>query len=90
MTKKTAVQMKDYTFSGIDRISLIALLQQLDSACHVYGIHVSTAIRLFMQFLTDPAETVLKAEVTLSNSATFYHDHALKSCSANVQFLLRC
>lgn len=66
-----------------------AFLQEFKSACYVRGIHEGAAMRLFKQYSTGPAEAAVKARDMLASSATFYHEGALKSNSAIVQYLLK-
>lgn len=39
ITKKTAVQIKDETFSGKDNVYIIASLQDFKATCHACNIH---------------------------------------------------
>lgn len=89
MARKIAVQMKYRAFSGRDRISVIAFLQECKLAWHTFEIYKNTPMWLFKKFLTSPAEVAERALVTLASSADFYHKGILKSNSVIVQFILK-
>lgn len=81
--------MKDRTFSGEDPMLVIIFVQRVKSACNTCRFHESTAKWLFEQYLIGPVEAAMKVRVTSTSSATFYHQGALKSYLAIVQFLLK-
>lgn len=68
---------------------VITFLQEFMSDCDASGIHEGAVIRLFKQCLADQAEEVVKMRVMQTSSANFYHEGALKSYCAIVQFLLK-
>lgn len=69
MLKNIAVQMKGYTLSEKDQLSLIAYVHEFKSACDAYGILGSTVMWLLNQFLTDVVDVAVTSRVTLMSSA---------------------
>lgn len=55
MTKKTAVQMKDRTFSSKDRASIIAFMQDVKSAFDACNIHEIAVMWFCKHYLISPA-----------------------------------
>lgn len=88
MEKAIAVPMKNRMFSGKYAMSIISVLQEFKSVCNVCIIHEGGTL-LFKQYFTGPIKPAAKAQVLLGNSASFYHEGALKSYYTIVQFLLK-
>lgn len=89
MAKKIVIQLKDGIFSGKNLMLIFAFLQELKSTCDVCRIHEHPAMCIFKQFLTCTVNAGVEKPVTLTRFVSFYHEGALKSYSAIVQFLLR-
>lgn len=60
LAKKIAVQMKDRIFSGKYLMSVVAFLQEFESACDARGIHEGDTVWLFKQFITGPSNAPVK------------------------------
>lgn len=82
--KMTAAQMKACTFCGKEPMFVITFLIEFKFACDTYSIHRGTEMWLFKQYLTGLAEAAMNLQVTLPNSANYYHEAALKQYSAFV------
>lgn len=70
-------------------MSVFAFLQQFKSACDTWWIHESAKMWLFEQYLTNLTMAVVKARVTLMNSANCPSVSAVKSYFVIVQLLLK-
>lgn len=88
MTEKTAVHMKNRTFSGENLMSIMAFLQELKRAYDACNIHGGAAMWVFKQFLASPAEAALKSRICLPNSISSKYEGPLQSHSSIVQLLL--
>lgn len=70
-------------------MSVAAFLQKFKSAYDACGTYESGTMWLFRQLSIGPTKATVKAHVTITNSAKFYHEAALKFYYDVVQFLLR-
>lgn len=69
IAKKIPAQMKDSTFSEKELKFVSDLLQEFKLAYDARKIHEGATMWLLEQYLTEPAEAVVKARVTITSSA---------------------
>lgn len=70
-------------------MSVSNFLQDLELASTACRTNKNTEMWRFKQSLTHPAKGAVKALVTLSNSASFYYEGAVKLFSINVRLILQ-
>lgn len=68
MCNNVAVQMNNQTYDGQDLISFINLLTEIMRACDSSQIHEGTAIWLFIEFMSGPTPTAIKARLTFTSN----------------------
>lgn len=70
-------------------MSVFSALQEVKSADDACRFHKDDAIWISKQVWVGPAEAMVRAQVSLSKPVIVYHEVALKSYSAIVQFLFK-
>lgn len=89
MAKKTAVPMKNSTFSEKGQTSVIAFLQEFRSERDACGIYKNADRLQFRHYIAGWPEAAVKSRVKLPNFATFYHRSTLKSYNVFVKLVLK-
>lgn len=88
-TKKTAVQMRDRTFSGKDAVWTVVLLQDLKAAREACKIHEGTATWLFRPCLSGRVEALVKTRMALQTKTARSEEWCLASFSTMLNYLLK-
>lgn len=77
MANKMAFQMRDRMFPGTDPLSVIALLQNIESVYDAGGIHEVAAMWLLKKYPTGPTEAALKCRIALPNAVNLSDEGTL-------------
>lgn len=86
---KTGVVMKDWTFPGIDPMSVIVFLLRFISACNAYGTHERAGLWPLKQHLKRPTKATVKSRVALPNYVNSGHEGSQRTDPDVVGFLLK-
>lgn len=76
--------MKDGTFKGKERISIVVFLQDFKAECDFCNIHKRETMSILKHYLNSQVESFIEASVALPTKTTRAQEGYLKSYSAIV------
>lgn len=89
MTKKVAVQLKDWTFNSKESVSIIVFLQDFKAASTACNILKGIVMWIFKHYLSSSAESFIKARVALLKENTRAQEGCVTSYYTIVNYLLK-